>query len=230
MITQYTKPPCCDLSQRQQSSVFPATFVPASYFLAIILSFSGFALALSFGRQSGDASFLLSLGVWGINLTTFCVASFLYFSEEERSLKRAFSWLSEGLLYAYMVTTCLVLSKTLAGSEWPLVLGICAVMTLLWLRAYCGLKANAVFNAWLFLMAALSAYTGLVALQQNNSSGGSLMLLSASLLFAAFLTKTQAPVHNESTAQNPRVVLQQLLLMLSFISSYGAIYYTVAPY
>ena len=226
MLVNYSNSPCCPEKVAPETRFFPASFLAASYFMAIILGVAGYAAVLKFGRLSGNAELLFSLGIWGINLLTLTVVSFLYFSEQEANLQKRFATLREGLLYCYMTTLWWPLTEALQISEWALVFGICAMISVLWLRFYCICKPTSVFKATLFLMTALTAHLGFTLVQSQIMLPGAALLFSALVLFAAFLSDR---IPTNWLLKPDQKVIGEVLFTLSLLGNYGAIYWLIAP-
>ncbi|BDX04751.1 hypothetical protein [Planctobacterium marinum] len=218
---------CCDyrlLTQRpeQQETISIDKQFSVGYFVLLLLALSAFTLILREGRPVLTALTYLVNSLWGFSLLLFTVSSFLYFSESETVLKKAFRNTREISLYLASVLfwwSIFYNSSNTTPFEWLAVFSASTTLLQLGLRFYCRVKYCAALAIWSFVNAVIATYAGIIFLQLNERHVGITFLLIGSLLFLAFTL-----VRNQSGEKTNRgfelLLIPGLVLMYSAVTGY----------
>ena len=215
---------CCDyrpLTQRsnKRESVSIDNQLSASYFVLLLLALSAYTLILREGRPVLTSLTYLVNSLWGFSLLLFAVSSFLYFSESETILKKAFRYTREISLYLASVLfwwSIFYNNPNTTPFQWLAVFSASATLLQLGLRFYCRVNYPATLAIWSFVNAVIATYAAIIFLQLNERHVGVTFLLIGSLQFLAFTL-----VRNQSDEKANRGF--ELLLITSFALMYSAV-------
>lgn len=214
---------CCDyrlLTQRpeQQETMSIDKQLSTGYFLLLLLALSAYTLILREGRPVLTSLTYLVNSLWGFSLVLFTVSSFLYFSESETALKKAFRNTREISLYFASILfwwSIFYNNPNTTPFQWLAVFSASATLLQLGLRFYCRVTYSAALAIWSFVNAVIATYAAIIFLQLDERHTGVTFLLIGSLQFLAFTL-----VRNQPDEQANRGF--ELLLITSLTVMYSA--------
>jgi hypothetical protein len=218
---------CCPVPEKQNqvNHLLPETFLPASYFLVMLLALAGFPEILVAGRETGSSQTLLAMGTWGTNSIVFCPVSFLYYSEGDKKLKSLFAYVRMLSLSSYPLLFWWAMYKSSAALqpfEWSVVFGLCASLFLIFMGFVLRVQQKQLLTSYLFIASVLLSYTGAVMLNIGQLTLASFLIAAGILSLVTFALQTQLESQTQIRSQSHskhaiKCKAVETLLLLSLI-------------
>ena len=209
---------------QKNSQLLPTSFLPASYFLLMILAIAALPEFLIAGRITNDPQALLSIGLWAINSMVFCVVSFLYYSEGDSHLKARFATLRISSLSFYPMLFWWALyhhSAAVQVFEWSVVFGGSTSALLLFAGFALKLQQKQLLTMFLFISSALLCYAGSMVWETARAPLAGYLVVAGLISLGVFALQTQSQLRNKCQSV-------ELLLILSLIVQWLGMHSVVA--